>query len=166
MLIALNRPVVNVTIVPGENFAGMVKHKGVSDDIEMDLWWLSEVRPELEELIMVSMAGQGAECILAARKNRAGYWNGGSSEDAMTISHWMDQLCKNKRFSLYRHYHAVLWSRTVDILQLEWWNIDHLANRLLEVRTMTGDEVTELLESHASTSVNTGLELTHGTGLN
>jgi len=139
----LGKPVSEVSIIKGEDFNGYVLHKGTgaNPEITVDL----RARIEMEKLTMISMAGEAAECILMARRNRAGYWQGGSSSDRSNIVDNLSYLCR--RDSDIGHYFILLWGHTIDVMKMEWWNVDHIARRLLEVKKMSGDDIDNYLES-------------------
>ena len=129
----------SATFTPGEDYAGQVYFEGTHKDIELD--WDLEVRAEFEKLIMISMAGEAAECILMARKNRAANWRGRSSGDSSTIVHLLGRLTQGGIESF--HYARLLWGWTVGELKnpLHWFLVDRIANQLLEIKTLSGDEI-------------------------
>jgi len=117
----------------------MARMKG---DVSLDV----EQRHKFEYHIMVSMAGQAAECILLDRKNEAAYFKGGSRFDFEHIIEVMIRLVGQPNET--QPYFRLLWARTLNTLRnVNWEAVRLVAGALLEKNELSGDEVRALYKT-------------------
>ena len=131
-----------VSIKSDEDALGRVL--GYLSKMQPDIFWNCGARKKFEKDVMISMAGQAAECILVGRKNHAGYWRGGSAPDFESILTALDYLAGGPED--YDPYFKLLWYMTLRKLRHRriWRAVELVTEGLLERTELTGKEVQEL----------------------
>lgn len=126
------------TIIPNEDYLGMVKH-GRGQNIQPEWEINRKTRDELERRTMVLLGGNVAENLLTDKRSMAG-----SYDDYHQVVDLLSYLADPEETSKYIEW---LWYRTKSNLGVDYWWLatQRLAEELLEHQYLRGKRIREVI---------------------
>lgn len=138
-----NIKVKQATIVPDDDFFGMVTHQQIQKHIRDALEFGSITptkRARTESFIIVSLAGSIAEQKHRGRSNYVG-----SAQDRHDAVELVSRLSGSEEEA--NAYLKWLHVRAANLIKIHWWAVDAVAKALLDSETLTGDELQQVIRT-------------------
>jgi hypothetical protein len=137
-------PIRDVTIVPGDGFAGQVRHGDLWGEVKLDVDDPHEHETNISKEVVVCLAGSAAQRRFSRRSWRT-YHGQSDHVRAVDLASRLNED-DDRAKDLYLRWTE----RRADFLVKRYWPfITALAERLLVVRTLTGDDVLKVISEVA-----------------